>query len=132
MKQEHIPSTDAPHAHAGWSATWTGNVNGVINPKHSDLSAPQITLTADFDAATLSAGITYLRNGARTEALDTWNGINISSPSFVQDGLTGTFQDVTHGNPPWKNAKYPDHHTILGTVTSNHVAGIYRANRQQQ
>ena len=86
MKQEHIPSTDAPHAHAGWSATWTGTVNGVINPKHSDLSAPQITLTADFDAATLSAGITYLRNGARTEALD------LESPSFVQDGQRARFR----------------------------------------
>ncbi|MYB35736.1 MAG: transferrin-binding protein-like solute binding protein [Gammaproteobacteria bacterium] len=134
VRAENVASTDAPHAHAGWTATWTGSVNGVVNPLLAAvLSSPQITFTADFSASTMDAGITYMRDGTRTAALDAWTGIDVSGPSFTKDGLSGTFQDVIHGfDPSWRNAKYPDHHAVLGTVTSSRVAGVYRAERQAQ
>ena len=130
MKGQNIPSTDAPHAHAGWSATWTGNVNGVINPSLSDLSAPHIQFTADFAEKTMSAGITCKRGSNRTAPLDTWTGVPYTR-SFSLSVLSGTFQEVRVVNSEGQGAIVSnyDGSTILGRVQTQRIVGVYRADR---
>ena len=117
------------------TATFSGDVIGAINPRHSDLSSPMIELTADFDSATLNAGITYERNGVRTGALDSWTGIALTAESFAQDGLTGTFKEdsLWSGSLKFDNTvfgRYDPRNFVVGTVHTPHAAGVYRADEQ--
>ncbi len=117
------------------SATWRthgDSFDAVINPAHSGLSDPILTLTADLTAGTIGAGITFMESGSRTGALESWFGLTVTDGGFSGDGLTGQVHN-------WR-LKYlqgstviQSHNTgaaaIFGTVNADRVVGTYHAQR---
>ena len=125
-------TTDVPTA--GGSATYTGDVDGVINPAHSDLSSPQIELTADFDTASLDAGVSYMRSSDdQRVTLDTWAGLQIESGAFDRAGLAGALHDgwlsTINGQRVFGWNVHVPVAAIVGRVQSQHVVGVYAAGR---
>ncbi|MYA96826.1 MAG: hypothetical protein F4X91_10520 [Nitrospinae bacterium] len=109
----------------------------LINPAHSDLSDPQLALTADFAAAEMSGQIGYLRNGAR-ENLDQWSGLAIDGGgAFSGDGINGTVvREEFRVCSNWQRTNQigaPRHWrgiAVVGTVTTEDVTGVYHAEKQ--
>ncbi len=109
------------------SATWTGKVRGIINPKHTRWSDPRIAFRYTFSTEKAVAGISYAvdhgNNVSERYTLDTWSNLDFSESEFSTGSgdLTGKFYDKAPGNVP--NAY------IIGTVSRPHIVGTYRAQR---
>lgn len=109
------------------SATWTGKVRGIINPKHTRWSDPRIAFRYTFSTEKAVAGISYAvdhgNNVSKRYTLDTWSNLDFSESEFStwSGDLTGKFYDKAPENVP--NAY------IIGTVSRPHIVGTYRAQR---
>ncbi|MYH03142.1 MAG: hypothetical protein F4142_11395 [Nitrospira sp. SB0675_bin_23] len=109
------------------SATWTGKVRGIINPKHTGWSDPRISFRYTFSTEKAVAGISYAvdhgNDVSKRYTLDTWSNLDFSESEFStwSGDLTGKFYDKAPGNVP--NAY------IIGTVSRPHIVGTYRAQR---
>ena len=101
------------------SASWTGDIDGTINPSHPEFSDPQISLYLDEDATmhgnvTVDSSMTNIRE--RVHHLDAYDvtGSHFASPDDHENRMTGTFYGGDHG-------------TVVGTVNTQIVIGTYRA-----
>ena len=100
-------------------ATWEGDIDGDINPSHSDYTHPEIELVLDEHAD--MHGNIYVHTPDSDDHklvhhLDAENvtGSYFESPADHENRMTGTFYGDDHG-------------TVVGTVNTAIVIGTYQA-----
>jgi hypothetical protein len=106
------------------SASWSGGIEGTINPSHDDeFSAPEIELNLGEDA-TMHGNVTMQSSESghreRVHHLDAYDvtGSTFASPDDDENRMTGTFYGADHG-------------TVAGTVNTQAVIGTFQAEKTE-
>ena len=110
------------------NASWSGPINGRMNPYWPELSDPRIVLGVRLSGShgSVTARTTYDIDGEDTDTV-----LTVYSARLQPDGTFGAFDGVTEENPSgFSGAFYGSSHEVVqGHVVTPFVFGSYRADK---